>query len=319
MSKEENKKDDVELEDLSLAEQAYYLGYGYYYGIKVDVDRERGLNLLKEAADLESVDAICALINIYEDEAGEDQDEREAVKWRERQVVVYKHIYGMSDERTMTAFGNLAYALCEAEEFERSREIGEPLLEMRSAFLGKTHPDTLTAMSNLAYVYGKLGDKRRACEMEEKLLDIRREMAGDKIDEDTLHTMNNLAVTYGQLGEHRRSYEMLEKVLDGRISLLGTEDPETLITMSNLAVAAAEIGENGRAVEMLEKVVEIRTRVLGYNHPDTAISRNNLGYVLCDLGEYERSLKIHTEIVARDGCIGMVISQNARATLNNLL
>jgi len=305
-------------ENLSWAEQAFYFGYAKYYGVSVDVDRKMGLTLLKQAADLESTDAILALITIYENEDDENADEREAIYWRERQADVHRHLYGMTDKRTLMALGNLAHAYSLVEDYEKARAINEPLLELRRSVLGETHPDTLVTMNNLAYAYGKLGERQLAAQMEERLLDIRREAAGGDVDEDTLHTMNNLAVTYGQLGEHRRSYEMLEKVLAGRIRLLGEEDPETLTTMNNLAVAAAELGENARAIEMFEKIVAIRTRVSGYDHFDTAIARNNLGYTLCDIGEYERALAIHEELYKMRLAKYGKMNTNTLASMNNI-
>ena len=86
MSDEMNKKDAEDWEDLSWAEQAFYLGYAKYYGVGIEPDRKEGLDLLKQAADLESLDAIVALLCIFENEDDENYNEREAVHWRERQT-----------------------------------------------------------------------------------------------------------------------------------------------------------------------------------------------------------------------------------------
>ena len=131
MSGETNAKQGEDWESLSFAEQCYYFGCAKYYGLEVEADRKIGLSLLKEAGDLENLDAIRMLISIYEDEDSPDFDTQEALRWRERQVEVCKHLCGMTDEKTLAAFGALAYAYCEAEEFEKARAVSEPLFEMR--------------------------------------------------------------------------------------------------------------------------------------------------------------------------------------------
>ena len=84
MSDEENKKDVEDWEDLSWVEQAYDFGYAKYYSMEIEADREVGLDLLKQAADLESTDAILALIHIYEDECSEDFDEASSASSKRR-------------------------------------------------------------------------------------------------------------------------------------------------------------------------------------------------------------------------------------------
>ena len=272
-------------------EHNFLIGLAYLDGIDVEVDRERGVELITSAAEAGLPEAMEKLYKMYDEGIGVQLDYRKAVIWAENLADYMVSEYGEEHPDALAALNNLALTYGKIGDHRKALELNEKVYTLRCQILGKEHPDTLTSLNNLAVSYSKLGDHTKTLELQEKLYAMRCRILGEE-HPDTLASLNNLAYTYGKLGDHKKQLELNEKVYTLLCRILGEEHPDTLTSLNNLAYTYGELGEHKKEAELEEKLYAIRCRILGKEHPDTLNSLNNLAYTYGELGEYKKELEL---------------------------
>lgn len=187
----------------------YLIGLAYLDGIDVEVNKERGIELITSAAETDLLEAMEKLFDMYREGSGVKLDYREALKWGKRLTDYYTREYGEEHPNTLTSLNNLAFNYGELGDHKKALELKEKVYVLRSHTLGEEHSDTLIALNNLAISYGKLGNHRKELELEEKIYALRSRVLGEEHPA-TLTSLRDLTNIYEKLGNTTKARELRE-------------------------------------------------------------------------------------------------------------
>lgn len=99
-------------EQNSKPEHLYYIGLAYLSGIDVEVDHERAVRLITEAADRGYSDAVEKLADMYRHGEGVARSYQKALAWQKKLVLLYELAYNLSDEvRKYSVYAEKIFAL----------------------------------------------------------------------------------------------------------------------------------------------------------------------------------------------------------------
>ena len=272
-------------------EHNFLIGLAYLDGIDVEVNVERGIELITKAAEAELPEAMERLYQMYYD----GLNYKKALAWAQRITDYYSKKYGENHSYTLTSMNNLASVYQDLGEYHKAlglfTRVGEIMLEV----YGEENPYTLTSMSNLASIYQDLGAYQEALEFNKDVYELRCKILGEE-HSDTLTSLNNLALTYGSLGEYERAIELHKKSYELSCRILGEEHPRSLSSLNSLASTYGQLGEYERAIELHKKSYEKSCKILGEEHPNSFTILNNLGNIYYKLGEYEKALDVNERV-----------------------
>lgn len=268
----------------------YLIGLAYMEGIDVEVDRERGLELITSAAEASLPEAMIKLSYMYREGLGVDLDYRKSLSWNQKLVDELIRDKGEDDPDTIAAIDLLGLNCLLAADYQNALRALKRSFVWEYQNLGDRDPSTLLTMSNLASAYNQLGNHEMGLQIEEKLYSLRCQLQGED-HPDTLSALSIMASTYIDTGDYRKAFELTQKVYDVRCRILGDEHKLTLLSMSNLAYLHRKLGDDNTALGLYKKVYEAQCRVIGENHPDTIGTLGNLEVTYAALGDYEEALK----------------------------
>jgi hypothetical protein len=90
-------------------------------GIDVEVNRERGIELITHAADMGFLEAMEKLYKLYSGEEGKAfANHSKAREWGERVVENREKLYGREHPNTLTAIAKLAATYSSLRKFEKA-------------------------------------------------------------------------------------------------------------------------------------------------------------------------------------------------------
>lgn len=227
-------------------EHNFLIGLAYLEGIDVEVNRERGIELITMAAEADLVEAMEKLYDIYREALSFGSE----IEWAERIVDYYSDKYGEEYPDTLKALYNLA---CAKERFEDVLALKEKVYDLRCKVLGEEHSDTLTSMSDLAHYYGRIGWHEKALETYKRVCPSMCRVMGEE-HWSTLHVFQEMALTYTDLGQYEKALELHEKVYPRLCKMLGEDHFATVCALSNLAFAYGKVGQNEKMLSLLKRL-----------------------------------------------------------------
>ncbi len=298
-------------------EHLFLMGLAYIDGIDVEVNRERGLELITRAAEAELPEAMEQLYNYYTEGTVVHFDWNKSLYWAERLYQYYLANNGEEDKDMLWWMNAVAYSFSQTGDYRKALELGEKSYALHCKVLGVAHPDTLVSLNNLAHAYGKTGHWQKSLELNEKAYDLRCEVLGDENPE-TLNSLSNLAYAYGEAGNHRKSIELNEKAYGMRCKVLGAEHSDTLFSLSNLAHEYGVAGNHRKSIELNEKAYDLRCKVLGEEHPDTLASLNNLALAYSETDNRQKVLELNEKAYAMFCSVLGEEHPDTLTSLNNL-
>ena len=86
-------RDVVLKEQKSSPEHLFFIGLAYFNGIDMEVDREKGLRLIKSAADSGLPEAIEKMVSLYRSGDGVDRDYLTSIKWQNKLADTLQDVY----------------------------------------------------------------------------------------------------------------------------------------------------------------------------------------------------------------------------------
>lgn len=270
----------------------FLIGLAYLEGIDVEVDRQRGLELITSAAEHNLPEAMEKLFTMYHEGTDVALSYSQAAKWAERLVEYYEKQQGKEHPDTLTWMNNLALLLGKLCKYEKALQLKERCYGLLCKAIGETHPDTLTALSNLAVGYAYLSDITKALALEEKAYALRCKVLG-KVHPDTLCSLNNLAINYQKIGNYQKALELAEEVYMLRRQSLGEEHPRTISALHNLAMIYSDIGDYKQGFQKMSKAYELCKKSLGEEHPDTLQLLLGLAQACSDMGDKKAALVLN--------------------------
>ncbi|MBQ3330009.1 MAG: tetratricopeptide repeat protein [Ruminococcus sp.] len=271
-------------------EKNYLVGMAYLFGVDVEVNKERGKEMITAAANADLPEAMERLREMYREGVGVAMDHREALRWARRLYGYYYRVNGGEDEDSLLALNELALIYDQVGDYQWYLTMTERCYPLRVKLSGERDPETLAVLGNLAMAHYRTGDYQKALELEEKCYRLRKETLGET-HPDTLLSLGNLAGEYGECGDRQRMLELTEKCYQLKKEVLGESHPETLTALNNLAFAYNEGGYFQKALELNQICWLQRKKVLGEKHPDTLTTLSNLAMTYGNLGEYKKELE----------------------------
>lgn len=249
----------------------FLIGLAYLEGIDVEVDRDRGVELITSAADAALPEAMSKLREMYHTGAGVEMDLREAVKWSEKMVVCLQSSLGEDHIKTLTEKSNLASGYIEIGEYQKAIAVYEQLKSHAELIIGKDDLLRFAILNNLGHLYAQFNQHDKAIEMYETAYIIAHKVYGE-FSSYSLTTENNLANCYLTVGNYKKAESLMQKVSHVRGKLLGQDHPSTITSLHNQAMLYALQGNIDQAISMGEEAYEKSVKVLGEKHPDTLSS-----------------------------------------------
>jgi tetratricopeptide (TPR) repeat protein len=244
-------------------------------------------------------------------------DHKEAIKYYERALAIYKIVHGENHQYVATALNNLGAAYKELGDHKEAILYFERALAIDEAVFGKKHPNVAIRLNNLGESWRELGEAKKAITYFERALAIWKTVYGDNHPH-VASTLNNLGAAWDDLGEKEKAIEYYEQALAIDEAVFGREHPDVAIDLNNLGLAWKSLGETKKAITYYEQALAILKKVYGEEHPQVATGLNNLGGTYKELGEpkkaityYERALAIDEKILGKE-------HPNVARELNNL-
>ncbi len=272
-------------------EHNFLIGLAYLDGIDVEVDREKGIELVTSSAEEGLLEAMERLCSIYSEGIGTNVDYKKAVYWAEKIVEYNKKCHGDEHPDTLDALHKLAYTYNICGDYRKSIELNENVYNLMCRVLGEEHPDTLSALNNMATGYIFLGKYEKALTLEKKVYKIIRRISGEK-SSDALKILGNLGYIYTKLNKHNKALEIQKNAYELSCRIHGENDGETLIYLHNLGLAYGNLNEHEKALELKQKAYDMNCEISGAEHPKTLAAMNNLAHTLGSLKKYEKAIEL---------------------------
>lgn len=239
-------------------EHDFLIGLAYLGGVDVEVDRERGVELITAAAERGSADAMDMLVAMYRTGYGVARSRKQALSWQEKKVALRKSQY--EAHRTQQSLDLLCMDLCRwADHYREAADLCSAKTRYRAAqrylesseFAGEP-----AILRSRARIWHRLGEVAR----QEGELSAAKAAVGkaisltERLAEQT-GAAGELAAGYHKLGEmchhageHADAIAHYEKSLAyrrARASETGTIEArrDLMITYNNLGATHQELGE----------------------------------------------------------------------------
>lgn len=282
-------------ESESLPEHTFLVGLAYLDGIDVEVNVERGIELITSAADRELPEAMIKLCHIYFNGYKVAFDYKEALKWAERFYKSRKQEYGEEDENTLDALDTLAYVCLKSGDFKTAGKLYDQIDRIKRKTLDEDDPEILKISNGILYAYTEMGDYKKALEIGEKVyLQISKKLGEDHLD--SLMILNNLATIYNLLGNYRKAHALYKKAYTLSSKKHGDDHEDTLKFLSGLANVTGKLGAYDKELEYYEKIYAIRRKAIGDEHKDTLITRSSIASAYQDLHKEAKALEIAKDV-----------------------
>ncbi len=270
----------------------FLIGLAYLDGIDMEIDRERGLKLITDAAKDGLIDAMEMLFKMYREGKGIQVNYKEAVKWGERIAEYYREHYGEEETITLTSMAELASTYDELGYYHKSIDLKEKVCALSCKILGENDRNTMISLNNLAVTYNLLGNLQKSLELKEKVYDFHCKTFG-AYHPDTLTSLNSLSYSYVMIGNYKKGMELNEKAYSGLYKIFGGEHFVTLNSLNNLAASYYELGNYPKAIDLTEYVYKKLCKIFGEEHPATITSLNNLAVIYNEHGDPEKALELN--------------------------
>ena len=232
---------------LSVVERRYLVGLAYLEGIDVEIDRNRGLELLADAADGGSIEAARRMASMHLEGIFVPKDLAKASHWQKKVMDLLQE--KCIDAPYVSDVLDLADAIRMYVEIERSRTQRECTLESMIDFCQKALLLGTTAA--------------------ERLNDDTKRQALTSI----IKTMRTLGILYELSGAYDMAKQLYMKCLLDVESLAQNDDEEkiplnTLVwlaqTHQDYGILLQKTGDSRRATDELETALKLYEKVAGY-------------------------------------------------------
>ena len=294
-------------------EHLYLIGIAYFYGIDAEVDRERGLSMLKTAADMGHTGAINFVFDYHRDSA----EYGDALPYAEQLYDHYLHSLGKNDFKTLCAATTLASSYLENSIYDKALELGENGLCGLYDLFGEDDERTIKSTNTLAQIYTKIGRIDEAIGLYDKAYDILCNKYGkDHIY--SIHWAKKLYKACADAGYHERALEISRDTYDRCKKVYGEIESEYILFALDLSTAYRAVGDHENALCIAQKAFTVAINTYGKAHPVTLAADG----AVVTLAKFfnKTNPKLAAELYARSYLLYReVCGEDAKETLNRLL
>lgn len=251
----------------------YLIGLAYLDGIDVEVDRTRGVDLIRSAANAGLVEAMEKIANMYHEGHGVALDWTEELIWRKRIVDYYTQRFGPEEIATLYALSDLASVCGDVGDWKQEVTVAKRLQEICKKSSRESHPVYIKALNCLSIAYENLGYYYYAKNSAEEAYSLACQLFGNSHPV-SLAAQNNLAHSYasGPFGDYKKAVEIGQDNYESRCKILGKVHPCTLISLDNLASYYRGLKKYETALQLFQEVYSKRKEIFGEDHPSTLIA-----------------------------------------------
>ena len=284
-------------------EHNFLIGLAYLEGIDVEVNKERGIELITSAANAELPEAMTKLMNVYYRGVDRVSDCEEAAKWAERLCTYYSQKYGKEHSNTLTSVSNLALICREMRNYGKELKARLYLYRTYVKIRGEAHLKTLEALHNLCVVYVNTDADTKALVLARKEYSLRCKVQGAE-HPDTLRSIHHLANVYTTAGNHVKSAELYEKAYMLRRKVLGEEHTDTRNSLYHLALEHERLKNYQKAKEWYEIAYSIERKLFEENDDCNTCVLNAMEGICKLTGDLARAEAFHNKSRALLGFVG---------------
>lgn len=191
---------------------------------------------------------------------------------------------------------NLALTYAHQEQWDKSDELLESVIQYRNFYNGPNHPYTLNSRLCLARNYADRGEWERAEEIETHVLHITERTQGPE-HPDTLSCIINLATTYRDMGQLEKAEKLQVAALQKARLVLGSEHYYTVTLMANLAQTYSLQNQMPQAIKLQEEVVN-SVRLQAHMDPQTPSAMNILAEMYEANGQLDDAIRCRKQKLA---------------------
>ncbi len=262
-------------------EHNFFIGLAYLSGIDVEVDHDRAVALITDAAEAGLVEAAQKLVDMYRSGVGVERDYEEAIRWQEKLVAIAEAAYAESptEDTLHTLFWCLIYCGDYYEELWQSTQAkaryvkGEAVLRTsplteNSYILRRGWFSVCHRLGAIFRGEGNLPEARRQYEQALSICeknavghgaaDVRRNLAVCH------HDLGCICQAEGDLPQAKRHFEQALTVIEQIVAQVGSETVrrDTATVCHNLGDVCLAEGNHTDARRYGERALTIQTSLL---------------------------------------------------------
>ena len=242
-------------------EHLYLIGLAYLWGIDSEVERERGLSMLKESADMGYPEAMEFIFDYLHDNA----EYENALPYIEKLYNHYLNTLGGKDVNTLQAATTLASSYRENNIYDKALEFGEKsLYDFRDLF-GEWDIRTLSALNTLAEIYKGLGKFDDAIELYERAHNIVCEKYGNEHTYSIIE-LRKLYKTCADAGYHEKALQLNKDAYDACEKVYDETMTEHISIALDLSDAYQNVKEFESALLIAQKTFTVALETYGKDH-----------------------------------------------------
>ena len=170
---------------------------------------------------------------------------------------------------------NLAGLAHAQGQFVEAEQPARCAVELRTAVLGRDHPDVAADLAVLgAVLHGQERHDEAEMVFNQALTAFQRHYGPDHYE--VAVNLGNLAALYAATDRADEAQQCYERALEIKRRVLGSAHPEIATLLNNLAVLHKQRGRLPAAQECYEQALTVFKSTLGAEHPSTRTCRDNL-------------------------------------------
>ncbi len=277
-------------------EHIFTIGLAYLNGIDVEINTQRGIELITMAANAALPEAAKKLAALYYDGNGVPVSFKSAIKWQKKTVKILKKKYGLRNAEVQSEMSILAGYYRSYGETDKAIALYLSMLLIRRCVFGKYHEWTLESLSGLAYCLYRAEHTFLAVHLCKKALKIQKRMLGED-HPDTLTSMCNLADMYRDTSKYDEAISVFEEAARARRRVLGEEDRATLNAEYRLAHCYYCVNRVDDAISLGEEAFEGQRKILGLKSLETLDSMNLLAHYYKSAGKNDKAIELREELL----------------------
>lgn len=298
-------------------EHTFLMGLAYLDGIDVEIDRERALELITDAANLGLPEAIKKLIDMYSNGDGVSMNLEKALQWSEELGEYYLEELGEKHPDSIKTLNNLAIIYQRIGKIEKASNVLYNICLNAVEVFGYANIVTIELLSNLAYLDNLTGETDQAIEIYELIYGASKKELGE-FHSITLTILNNLASCYVNKKQFDKAKKIYEEVYLIRCRIHGSTHQYTLDTLNNLAIVYGALGDMESSYRIFKKVYENSCVTLGKEHPDTLLTLRNIADYFARNEKTNEAKQFYEECYEAQGRVLGEKHPETLATMNKL-
>lgn len=285
-------------------EHNFLIGLAYLDGIDVEMDKERGMELITSAANAKLPEAMIKLRDMYRERIDSQKKPGEARYWAGKIYYYYKKTLGEEHSDTMAALSIYADLSRENGEHKFAYKILNEAYDLYCNIYGENHPETLSMLNVIALSSEKVLEFNDFLELSEKACTLSFEALGEEHPV-SMTAIHNYATLYYNRKKYRKAAGFYERAYRLRCNTLGENNADTLRTMDSLADTYTKIKKHKKAMALREKEHSLYSEILGEIHLDTLAKLHDFGVVSGKAGKNAEAIEILEKAYAlRSACLG---------------